>query len=216
MSQLKAGVNLRGTNQVKAFKDRFLRVVPTTAGRKFVSDYQVYASGTSTADKLYTFKGVKWQRFFLGLFTLLQDSLASKSLGFKLKLSKYDTQHGHLFYNPTNNVMGMLFHTNEFPKGRSTAGSPATETANDCVIDDSYCYRNVLWLYGANKLYLLNGKVNSSLFKKLIWTPIQGDWGWMGWDNFFYKVDQALLGTSWIHINYFADLHPYIFVAIAA
>ena len=45
VSQLKAGVNLRGTNQVKAFKDRFLRVVPTTAGRKFVSDYQVYASG---------------------------------------------------------------------------------------------------------------------------------------------------------------------------
>jgi hypothetical protein len=117
--------------------------------------------------------------------------------------------------------MGMLFHTKEFPKGLKTVGPQAKEKENDCLLDDSYCYRNVLWLFGLNKLYILNGKQDSTLFKKLIWTESQqGFFDMMaidgiGWDSFWYKVDQGLFGISWINIEYFADLKPYIFLGIS-
>ncbi|CAM4528160.1 hypothetical protein [Corallococcus exiguus] len=244
-AKLKQGLIAQGTQQVQGFVAAFLQKLAgprlavfregTKDGHKHERGYQSWGSGTSSLGSVYEFTSAAkpLEDYFRKVFIAMKNSLEGAQglpYPFQIRLSKYDTQHAHLFYNPVLDEMGLIFHSKEYPKDIPSLSDPgkAGDTYNDCEVRDStkqryaetFYGRNLLWLHSTQSLYMLDGAPDSSIFKDLIWV------GWIAdmfledgirdsdqlFGQFAYKVDQSLFGVTWLHINFF-DYNMFVGVA---
>lgn len=78
------------------------------------------------------------------------------------RLSRYDLHHAHLFFNPTQNLLGMLFHAKEYP-AYDVESFPfelgfCQRESDLCLADESEMEcRSILWMCGEEHMALLDG-----------------------------------------------------------
>jgi len=83
-------------------------------------------------------------------------------------LSRFDLHHGHFFFNRKSALFGILFHTKEYPRFCSDIFPFCLgycQQGSDVVLDswDDMSLRTVLWVFGMEKMYLLDGSARKPL-----------------------------------------------------
>jgi len=113
------------------------------------------ASGVKSPQEIWRFNDDEFNYLIINLFQTI--SLSEKSLGFPVKLSKYDLFHGHIFAIHTSEAaladIGILFHAKEYP-GDLNLGNPESEKNSPFTSKSpEFAYRNFIWLASTGLIY---------------------------------------------------------------
>lgn len=130
------------------------------------SNHRHVAVSAKLLKKASGVNGDTWQfnksdlnQHFAQLFRLIVSETAA--LGLQIRLSDNDLFHGHIFsvrsMQNQKQDMGILFHAKEYPRDLAAANHNRGINSPFTTHDQSYKYRNLIWLASTGKIYDLDG-----------------------------------------------------------